>query len=386
MIFYALALKELKLLSRDLHGLAVLFVMPAIFILIMSLAMQNAFGGGSGPVLTVTVSAQQAGPLGERVIEQLRENDAIRIVPADADHDFQLALPPGFSKRLFESPDDPEQPLLIWSSEPTVLPQVRTAFRNVVLGAVMRVQGDKLISLMERRQDTDLDRLREVLDPDRWHIETRIGAGAPLPSAVQQSVPGWLVFAMFFVVIPLSSVIITERDQGTALRLRALQLPAWKLLFSRLPPYFLLNMLQLAVMLAVGIWLVPLFGGEALTLGAHPWGLVVVAGATSLAAIGLALLVATIAKTSIHAFALGGTFNLVFAAIGGIMVPKMVMPAGMQSATIVSPMSWALEGFWDILLRGGTVAAALPECAALVAFGLTCVAVAALLYRREHIF
>ena len=34
-------IKELKLLSRDLHGLAVLFVMPVAFMLIMSLALSR---------------------------------------------------------------------------------------------------------------------------------------------------------------------------------------------------------------------------------------------------------------------------------------------------------------------------------------------------------
>lgn len=382
-MLYALAVKELRLLSRDIHGLTVLFLMPTVFILIMSLAMQNALGG-DGPLLKVTVAADQAGPLGKRVVEQLRRNEGIRIVPADAAHDFRLHLPRGFSKQLLNSPGDPEQPLLVWSSDPTVLPQARAAFRNAVVGAVMRVQSNKLISIIERRRGANLTRLREVMNPQHWHIVARIGTGAPLPSAVQQSVPGWLVFAMFFVVIPLSSVIVTERQQGTDLRLRALQVPAWKLLFSRIPPYFLLNMLQLAAMLAVGVWLVPLIGGEALTLGAHPAGLVVVAGATSLAAIGLALLVATVAKTSVQAFALGGTLNLVFAALGGIMVPKMIMPENMQNAAIMSPMSWALEGFWDILLRRGFLADALPECAALAAFGLACVAVATVLYHREQ--
>lgn len=385
-MFYALAIKELRLLSRDIHGLAVLFLMPTIFILIMSLAMQNVFGSGGGPSLRVAVTANGAGPLGQQVVQQLRDSEHIRIVPENAAHDFRLHLPAGFSDQLFTAPDDPDDPLLSWSSDPTVLPQTRAAFRNAVLGAVVRVQGNKLISIMERQHDTDLTRLRQVMNPELWHIETHIGNGAPIPSAVQQSVPGWLVFAMFFVVVPLSSVIITERTQGTDLRLQALQLPGWKLVLSRLPPYFLLNILQLAAMLAVGMWLVPLLGGAALTLGSHPAALVLVAAATSVAAIGLALLVATVAKTMMQAFALGGALNLVFAALGGIMVPKVIMPVGMQHAAVISPMSWALEGFWDILLRSGTVVDALGECAALCVFGLACVAVAAVLYRRRQSF
>lgn len=381
-MLYALAAKELKLLSRDLHGLAVLFLMPTVFILIMSLAMQNAFGGGSSPLLRVNVTAAEAGPLAERVVDNLQDNTTIQLVPESAESDFHLVLPQGFSNRLLNNPGDPSQPLFAWSSDPTVLPQARIAFRNAVRGAVMRVQGNKLISKLESRMLVDVGQLRKVMNPDNWHVEARSGSGPPIPSAVQQSVPGWLVFAMFFVVIPLSGVIITEREQGTALRLRALQLPAWKLLFSRLPPYFLLNMLQLAAMLLVGIWLVPLLGGQALTLGAHPAGLLVVAAATSLAAIGLALLVATVTTTMVQAFALGGTLNLLFAALGGIMVPKMVMPATMQNVTVVSPMSWALEAFWDILLRGGNVLDVLPECAALAAFGLVCLIFASAFYHR----
>lgn len=382
-MFYALAIKELRLLSRDVHGLAVLFLMPTIFILIMSLAMQDVFGG-SRPLLTVAVTADFAGPMGDQVIEQLRQIDQVRVVPADAAPDFRLRLPPGFSSRLFVAPDDPDLPLLSWSSDPTVLPQLRVAFRQVVIAVVMRVQANELISTVERERGADLQRLREITNPELWHIDVRVGDGERLPTAVQQNVPGWLVFAMFFVVVPLSAVFITEREQGTDLRLRAQQIPAWRLLLARLPPYYLLNMLQLAAMLAVGVWLLPLLGGEGLNLGPRPAALLVVASATSLAAIGLALLVAVVARTSMQAIALGASLNLFFAALGGVMVPKMIMPAGMQQAAVVSPMSWALEGFWDILLRAGTPLDALPECAALGAFGLACLVIATLVYQRDQ--
>ena len=46
-ILLALWVKEWLALARDVHGLAVLFVMPAAFIVIMSLALTDAFGGGT---------------------------------------------------------------------------------------------------------------------------------------------------------------------------------------------------------------------------------------------------------------------------------------------------------------------------------------------------
>lgn len=380
----ALAGKELRLLLRDAHGLAVLFAMPTLFILIMSLAMQGAFEAGGARPMQVAVQSDDTGDMGGRVIARLREAEAVAIVPASTSPPFRVALPRGFSERLFQPPADRGGPLFIWSGDPAVLPSTRAAFRAALVGAVLQVQGDAVTRIMEREQGADLSDLRAAMDADEWRVDARAGrSGAPVPSAVQQSVPGWLVFAMFFVVVPLSTVLIVERQQGTELRLRALCVPAWRLLLARVPAYFLVNMLQMAAMLAVGVWLVPLIGGEALHLGAHPPGLLVVGAATSLAAIGFAMLIAVISRTSVQAIALGGTLNLVFGALGGIMVPKMVMPETLQTAALASPMSWALEGFWDIVLRSGTPIDALPECSVLTAFGLASLGLAIAAHARE---
>lgn len=378
----ALAGKEWRLLLRDPHGLGVLFAMPTLFILIMSLAMQGAFDSGGGKPMQVAVSAAQAGDMGDKVVARLREQTATEVVPESESPAFRVVLPADFGQRLFQPPAERDGPLFKWSGDPAVLPQTRAAFRAALVGAVLHVQGNALIATMESQQDSDLSAVRAAMDPTQWRIDDGSQAGTPLPSAVQQSVPGWLVFAMFFVVVPLSTVLIVEREQGTALRLRALQVPAWKLLLARVPAYFIVNMLQMAAMLAVGVWLVPAIGGDALSLGDHPAGLLLVGSATSLAAVGFAMLVAVIARTSVQAIALGGTFNLVFGAVGGIMVPKMVMPAALQTAALASPMSWALEGFWDIVLRRGTPLDALPECAVLAGFGLASLGVAIILHTR----
>jgi ABC-2 type transport system permease protein len=86
----------------------------------------------------------------------------------------------------------------------------------------------------------------------------------------------------------------------------------------------------------------------------------------------------------VQATTLGGIANLVLGAIGGVMVPKLVMPPAMQDASVLSPMSWALEGCWDILLRGGGVADVLPESAALAGFALVTFFLATLLFPRTE--
>ena len=42
-MFYYILKKEFLLIIRNLHALIVLFVMPTVFIIIMSLALQNTY-------------------------------------------------------------------------------------------------------------------------------------------------------------------------------------------------------------------------------------------------------------------------------------------------------------------------------------------------------
>jgi ABC-2 type transport system permease protein len=175
-------------------------------------------------------------------------------------------------------------------------------------------------------------------------------------TSVQQSVPAWLVFAMFFVVIPLSTIFIAEKQHGTLPRLRTLRVSTTVLLVGKVVPFYLINLVQTTVMLLVGRYLVPLTGGDVLHLDCDWFALWVMASAVSLAAIGFALALATIARTTEQATTFGGVANILFGALGGVMVPKLVMPSAMQQATLFSPMAWGLNGFVDVFVRGAHVA------------------------------
>ena len=94
-------------------------------------------------------------------------------------------------------------------------------------------------------------------------------------------------------------------------------------------------------------------------------------------------MVATATRTAEQATVIGGVGNILMGAIGGIMVPKMVMPAAMQPITAISPMAWALEGFHDVMLRGGSVSSILPMLLALLAFSIAVLTAALLLYRQQ---
>ena len=66
--------------------------------------------------------------------------------------------------------------------------------------------------------------------------------------------------------------------------------------------------------------------------------------------------------------AISGSATATAAAIGGIMVPKFMMPAAMQTLAEFSPMAWGLQGFHTIMLRHGGFADILQPVVQLLAF------------------
>lgn len=395
----ALVAKELRVLSRDLHGLAVLFVMPAVFILIMSLALRDTLNPGRHATLSYLWLDEDRGyfaltlgdALATRPILARRDADTeaallARVRAGEAP--FAVRIPAGLKERIAAAAEGGREPLIQLYLSPSAPPQARLLFAAEVRAAMASVQAEYLMEDVMGVPHDEAVRLRAQSDPRNIAVaETYVGAGAlpaAQPNAVQQSVPAWLVFAMFFVVLPLSTSVLAEREHGNLQRLTLLNVSAAQLLAAKVPAYYLLNMAQAAIMLAVGMYLVPAIGGDRLTIAGSAAGLWLIASALSVAAIGFGLLIAAFARTAVQATTLGGVANLVLGAIGGVMVPKLVMPPAMQAASALSPMSWALEGCWDILLRGGGVAEVLPEAGALAGFALVTFLLATWLFPKTE--
>lgn len=386
--------KELLLLSRDLHGLALLFLMPLAFILIMSLALQNQFAERAGSKLKVAVMDQDGSDASRDLLNTVSSGDAFKFVNFTAtpsstqldaqlrrgDFAFAITVHKAFATRLLGQADASNKPLLEISAAPDSSKQTEAIFVNAVRAALGRERLRSLLSSVG--SDTaELDNKTHV--DIALHYAYAGNAAQVVPSAVQQSVPAWLVFAAFFVVVPLSNTLIRERQQGTLRRLRSTNLSSLTLLLGKLIPYFIINQLQVLLMLLAGRYLVPVLGGEALQINGSLVLLAAMAASLSLAALGLALLIAVSSRTTEQATLLGGTGNIVLAAIGGIMVPKFVMPATMQAVANWSPMSWGLEGFLDVLLRSGQWRDIAPEATGLTALGLAAILLAWLIQVRR---
>ncbi|HEY0720804.1 MAG TPA: ABC transporter permease [Gammaproteobacteria bacterium] len=386
----ALMKKELLALSRDLHGLAALFLMPTLFIIIMSLALKEVY---NPPVKSISyvVEDRDGTELSHALLSQWQERHG---KPQEQSSDWRqqlrngslgyaLIIEPGFTLALFEQNLAEQGIQLRLLTDPGMESGAFAATRAELLMVASGLRGRALFSSAPTTQQVSGD--TTDLSAEKLIEAERLSAGTH-PTSVQQNVPAWLVFGMFFVVASIAGLFVEERQCGALARLATLGVSTRMLILSKALPYLGINAIQSALMLAVGVWLIPLLGGEALSLAGVHWGaLLLVLLAVSLAAIGLALTLASVVRTQTQAAAVGPIINVVMAAIGGVMVPKFVMPDFMQRIAELSPMNWGLEGVLAVLLRGGELVEVWRPAAKLGGFALLMFITAALLFRRREL-
>ena len=379
----ALMKKELLALSRDIHGMGALFIMPMVFIIVMSMALKDVYTPSTKSVAYAVVNQDQGKTAGELIARWAEEAGVAQPLPAQWQDEvrsgrlkYVLLVDAGFSKVMddLSSTGDAKVRLI---TEPGLDNSMFATNSMHLLAIVAQLRVEGLLTKLPPKLNAS------ALMGDVPMSAERMAVG-PLPTAVQQNVPAWLVFGMFFVVASIAGLFVEERACGALSRLRSLGARPWQLIVSKIMPYLAVNGVQAALMLAVGVWLMPQIGGEGLSLQGIDWSaLLLMLLAISLAAVSLALAVACLVSTHAQAATFGPILNVLMAALGGVMVPLFVMPPVMQKIATYSPMNWGLEGLINVLLRNGDVASVLPQVGRLAGFTTLMLVIAFLLFRRR---
>ena len=434
MLLLANIKKELLLLRRDRLSLLVLFVMPMVLVLILSLIQDDLFRATGGAPTTALFVNLDSGSSGGELQKNLQANGTLNLVEEQAgkafdvksarqavfngDYQFAIIVPATFTTVINQAAKASVQAALRHkepprsSSQITVVfdPAVRGVYRSAVVNALqLGVLGLELAcksaafeqllpeelhrSMVEQMgADVPVDMLPELpqfsfdwtgqqlitLDEELASPEKY----ATLPTSVQQNVPAWTLFGMFFIVIPLAGTLIRERQEGTLTRLMTMPVTTGSLLLGKVTAHLLICLIQFGLMLMVGKFVLPLFGTPVLELGSSPAALMLVAVSAALAACGYGILVGVVARSYDQAAIFGSVSIVIAAALGGVMVPIYVMPKFMQTLSVISPLGWGLDAFLDIFVRAGRLSTVLPRVAALGSFFLLCTAVAMVIFQR----
>ena len=165
-----------------------------------------------------------------------------------------------------------------------------------------------------------------------------------------------------------------ERSRGTLTRLLMSPAPSWALLAGKGLACYLAILIVQAVLMAIG----------ATFFGVRPssWLLLGVALAiVPIGFVGIMMFVASLGTTEQGSAGAGWAIMMPMSMIGGGMVPLAVMPAWMQTVSVISPVKWMMVAYEGAIWRGFSPAEMALPCAILVTIGVVAFALGA---RRFH--
>jgi ABC-2 type transport system permease protein len=226
---------------------------------------------------------------------------------------------------------------------------------------------------------TSLEQAEMVLANPPAAIESSSSNVSTILSAdgFRQSSPGNVVTWTLITLLAASEAFVSERLSGTLRRLIITPSSKAILLAGKLIGWFILGMLQIAILIGFG-WA---FLG--VNWGRSPWALVMVAAAFSLAAVSLGILLSTVARTRSQAGSMITLFGMVLSALGGAWWPLEITPPAYQAAVKVLPTTWAMQGFHDVILRGLGPVDVLLETGVLLGFAAILFSIAILRFKYE---
>lgn len=398
--------KDLLVLLRDKVGLLLMFVMPVLLAVLITAIQNNTFKLVNDNKIPLLVSNHDTSALSREFVHLIAQSGAFEIkevsaslpdagledrmyakdalvalkIPADYSR-MVSAKASYFSKRVFSdlgfSADSSlTAPPAALPVEVLYHPVLQESFRQSVqgsLGAALQVQANKVLirelySSVNGQKNPELteDEMRKHQTVLSERVINRNGQSS-IPNATQHNIPAWTVFAMFFVVVSMGSSLVKEKLNGSFLRLRTIPSSYLFSLLSKQLVYVLVTSLQVAVIFAIGIFIFPHLGLPALNMPAHPLAVVVVSLICGWCAVSYAQCVGVFAASQEQANGFGAVTIVIFAAIGGLMVPEFAMPSSFAPLIKLSPLHWCLQSYYGLFLEGGSFSDILPNSLSLLA-------------------
>jgi ABC-2 type transport system permease protein len=413
----ALTWKDLKVFFKDRGAVVLIFVQPFMFILVMSYALSGIFRAGDRPILILAVN-QDKGSQAAAVLRQMGETKPFAVETAwegqpltqqkveqlivKGKRNLALIFPPEFSTVLEQNPAVRERRTtkVLFIVDPTTPSQFVEPIQGTLQGILERTTFTAMVpkgvdylfdKLAPQTPATERESFRGRAEGamsgglmgGETPVVTVERASPPgmrvkkLPDVFQQNVPGYTIYGIFWIVSLLAVSVLREKQEGTFRRLLVAPMGRMVMLAGKLMPYYLINIVQILIMLGVSSLLFKM------SLGHSPAGLVVVSLAAAATATGLGVLVAALGRTEAQIGGLTVLLLLTLSALGGCFVPRFTMPEWLQTLGLITPHAWALDAYQDLLVRGYGLLEVLPKIGALAAFALAFFAIGVWRFRFE---
>ncbi len=386
--------KDLRILFRDKAALAVIFAMPVLLVVVITSIQNSAYNLINDRSIPVVICNRDTGTCSKQLISSLDKIGMFTLIAADANlNDEQLtalmhekeamisfAIPETFSSALTkkskqiagkalkefglpaeETAEDSvkaETQALTFFYNPVLQESFRFSVQGALRSAQQFTENQQILqALYQSLNNKALPKnLEEEIFGNRAVISeipvAKDGSNI-VPNATQHNVPAWTIFAMFFIVVSLSSGIVKEKLSGSSVRLKTLPTSYLKNLSARQITYVLVTLAQVTVIFSLGILLFPKIGLPKLALPANLFHLFLVSTVCGWCAVSYGVLIGVYAKTMEQAIGFGAVSVVILAAIGGIVVPSFAMPEPLRLLMKISPMHWCMEAYYVLFLKAG---------------------------------
>ena len=368
--------KELISIAKDPHSLAVLLLMPIIFMLLMSFAMSER---QSQVVAKVAIYLEPTQSDSQQLFSQYLFQFGYQPAKSLDEAKLTITFVNQLEKNLFaQNP----QPIIEYQVLGKLSPQVKS-----ILVQHLQMSLAKLKLHLYSADIGDLDNSQPLQQQmqlinqrtDTLPLITEAVTGRNNQAIFTETVPAWLVFGVYFIVLPISLTLLAEKQNSTLTRLRMFPVNLNYFFLLKQLSYLVISLFQYTLLLAIGLFIVPLIMQQA----AYPLADFLLLLPLSLiicsSAVAFACVLAVLINSFEQAIIIGGGLNILLAAISGFMVPHDIMPTALQTVANFSPMYWAAELIRNIL-SGQASELIIQQIIYLITFTLVCLALAVYLF------
>ena len=417
---FASIYKESLLLLRDIEGIVLIFFMPLCLVVVIALLQQRTFQNLDEtkiPIVIVDHDNDSLGTAFRNGIKHFRMFEVTEITDSDpatliearrnvSEGKFQIGIvipentTAAIKNRVLglvqkqlplnliaQNPQKNKEAVITLFFDPITKPSFRdlavsklNEFASRTETRIIFQTYSKVIGAL-KGQSSDISYPEEPIIVFREDLVSEYTGGLT-PNAVQHNVPAWTLFGMFLICIPIAGNIIKERNDGCMARLKTIPVSYLGIMSGKTFVFIVICLLQAALIILVGIYIMPLVGLPKLVIN-HNWiALFIITLASAFAASGYGVAIGTIASSYTQAATFGSVSTVILAAIGGIWIPVIVMPDIMRRVSEFSPMNWGIQGYYDVFLRNAGTMDILPEAFKLFVFYIACTATS--LYFRKY--
>lgn len=390
--------KDLQIFFKNRGSSLQLFVLPLVFIFVFSGI--GSIDQGEPEAAPLPVVNLDEGDAAQTLLQNIDAAGGVKttlMVQSEAeaqleagDIDWLLEIPADFSANVVANA--PTTLRLV--SHPDADKSELEAVRLVVDGAAQDLLlKSQILTSLQMMADMQSDPESQVFTTERivaqaegqfeaaeerpliTIAQTRPGQQSkeadPAPfSGPNVTVPGFTVLFVFLTAGATALSIYNEKKVGSFRRLLAAPLPKASLLLGKMLPTFVIALIQVSVIFLIGMFLMPLFGLQELTLGEDPLAVIVIVVVMALCATGLGVLIATFARTEGQIGGGAAVLLWVMGALGGAFFPTFLLEGFLGQAGKAVPHYWAGKALFGVLARGQTLPDITTEIAVLLGFTL----------------